>query len=240
MVRALLSLVMVLLMAQTALAGSLTAAAGAGYKRMLEKVFSVYQEKTGRQVDQIYGHMGQVTMQAKAGGKIAVIVGEEGFLAASGLEFDSMIPVGRGVLVLAYPKGSSLQSAEDLTRPEIARVAAPDGKQAIYGKAALQFLKNAGLFPKVEKKMLIVSTVPQVSSYLMSGEVDAGFINLTDAINIKDKIGGYIVVDQEKYDPLRLVVAVLKGWQHQPDCKDFLDFITNDPQVKAILTASGL
>lgn len=113
-------------------ADTLTLGAGAGYKRMLEGVFKGYEQKTGRKVDQVYGHMGQIVMQAKASGSIGIIVGELSFLKSSGLEFADFKQLGQGVLVLAYAKNVNLSSVEDLNNPDIQKIAIPDAKQAIY------------------------------------------------------------------------------------------------------------
>lgn len=185
-------------------ADTLTLGAGAGYKRMLEGVIKGYELKTGRKVDQVYGHMGQIVMQAKASGSIGIIVGELSFLRSSGLEFADFKQLGQGVLVLAYAKNVRLTSTEDLNKPEIQKIAIPDAKQAIYGKAAFEFLQNTGLLGKIQNKIVTVATVPQVSSYLMSKDAEAGFINITDAIYIKDEIGGWLEVDKTQYSPIQL------------------------------------
>lgn len=227
-------------MASVSAAETLTLGAGAGYKRMLEEVLKAYEEKTGQKVDQVYGHMGQVVTQAKAAGSIGIIVGELSFLKSSSLEFADFKEVGQGILVLAYGKEVKLESPEDLMKSGIHKVAMPDAKQAIYGKAALEFLQNSGLFGKMQDKIVTVATVPQVSSYLISRDVEAGFINITDAIYIKDKIGGWLEVDKTRYSPIHLVIGVLKGFENKPEIKKFLNFMTTDPEVKEIMNKAGV
>lgn len=224
-----------------AFAETLTLAAGAGYKRPLSEIIQAYETSSGGKIDQIYGNMGQVMMQAKASGQVAFIVGEEAFLkASSGLEFSGFHPIGEGALVIAYGKKVTLQKPEDLLKPEVAKVAIPDEKHAIYGKAGKEFLRNTKLLDKIQKKLLVVGTVPQVSAYLISGDVEAGFINLTDALYIKDKIGGYLTPDRSTYGPIKLVVAVMKGYEENTDVKKFLNFLKADTRVKEILKKAGL
>ncbi len=189
-----------------AVAEPLILAAGTGYKRPLSQIIQAYETSGGAKMDQIYGNMSQVMMQAKASGNIAFIVGEEAFLkTSSGLEFASFHPIGEGVLVIAYGKKLTLQQPEDLLKPAVARIAIPDEKHAIYGKAGKEFLQNTKLLAKIENKLLVVSTLPQVSAYLISGEVEAGFINVTDALYIKDRIGGYLTPDRSTYNPIKLI-----------------------------------
>ena len=207
---------------------------------MLEGVLKGYEQKTGRKVDQVYGHMGQIVMQAKAAGSIGIIVGELSFLKSSGLEFADFKQLGQGVLVLAYGKNVKLESAEDLNKSEIQKIAIPDARQAIYGKAAFEFLRNSGLLGKIQDKIVTVATVPQVSSYLMSKDAEAGFINITDAIYIKDEIGGWVEVDKTQYSPIQLVIGVLKGFEAKPEISQFLDFMATDHETQEILKKAGI
>jgi molybdate transport system substrate-binding protein len=240
MIRFFMIPVILFLCQSLALAETLTLAAGAGYKRPLTEIIEAYESSEGTKIDQIYGNMGQVMMQAKASGRVAFVVGEEAFLKSSGLEFASFQPLGKGVLVIAFRKKIKLEHPDDLLNPEVTRVALPDEKRAIYGKAAKEFLRQAGLMDRLEKKLLVVSTVPQVSSYLISGEVEAGFINLTDALYIKDRIGGYLTPDEKMYSPITLVLGVMKGYEDKADTKRFVDFVKTNAKVKEISDKAGM
>ncbi|MDX9788079.1 MAG: molybdate ABC transporter substrate-binding protein [Desulfobacterales bacterium] len=219
---------------------TLTLGAGAGYRRMLVEILKGYEQKTGRKIDQVYGHMGQIVMQAKAAESIGITVGELSFLNSSGLEFADFMALGQGVLVLAYSKNVTLRSPEDLNKPEIEKIAIPNGKQAIYGRAAFEFLQKTGLLGKIQNKIITVATLPQVSSYLISKDAEAGFINITDAIYIKNKIGGWVVVDKTRYNPIYLVIGVLKGCEGKPEIRQFLDFMTTDHETGEILKRAGV
>lgn len=71
----------------------------------------------------------------------------------------------------------SLHSPQDLRGAQVTKIGHPDAKAAIYGRAAVAFLKGSGLMPTVKDKVAMFSTVPQVFSYLVSGDLDAGFVN---------------------------------------------------------------
>jgi len=241
MIRFFLIPILLCLCQSLAFAETLTLAAGAGYKRPLSEVIQAYETSGGSKIDQIYGNMSQVMMQAEASGNMAFIVGEEAFLkGTSNLKFSSFHPIGEGALVIAYGKKFSLQQPEDLLKPEIEKIAIPDEKHAVYGKAGNEFLRNTKLLDKIGNKLLVVSTVPQVSAYLISGEVEAGFINVTDALYIKDKIGGYLTPDPTTYSPIKLVIGVVKGYEENTEVKKFLSFLKENPKAKEILKKAGL
>ncbi|MGC8602825.1 MAG: molybdate ABC transporter substrate-binding protein [Desulfomonilaceae bacterium] len=221
-------------------ADTITIAAGAGYKRMMEEVIKIYENKTKAKVYQVYGHMGQVIMQAKASGVVSLIFGEHDFLEQSDIKFNSFHNIGKGILVIAYAKSVTLHNPEDLTKNCIVKIAIPDPKKAIYGKAAYEFLHNTGFYNRVKGKILLVGTAPQVSAYVMSEDVQAGFINLTDAVYLKDRIGGYIKPDMDKYEPINLAIGVIKGFENSPETSQFVDFMQNDPDVKNVIAKCGL
>ncbi len=240
--RKILTLLLILTMCALpapALADSITVAAGAGYKKMVNDLAEAFTAESGITVERIYGNMGQTIAQAKNSGLVDCIIGAKRFLNKSGIDFTAMNEVGRGKLVAALAKGVDINKPEEITLDSITRVAMPDPKKAIYGKAATEYLKNAGLAEKVKDKVLVVATVPQVSSYVLSKEVDVGFINLTDAIGIKDKIGPVLPVDESLYSPIIITAAFLKTAPNAPTLARFAEFLKG-AKAKEIARKHGL
>jgi len=214
-------------------------ASGAGYKKLVTELAAAYQQKTGQKLELVFGNMGQVVAQAKGSGKIQVIIGEKGFLDRSGIAFASFHELGRGALVLAWPKGAKLTGLNDLAGAGVKRVAMPDPKKAIYGAAGSQALEKAGLTEKVRGKLLVVATVPQVTTYLVLGEVDAGLTNLTDVMDLGGKIGGYMKVDEQLYAPIIIGADVLSAGAGAPGVSAFTSFLIS-PQAREIAKKHGL
>jgi len=153
----------------------LTIASGAGYKRLVHDLSEAFTAKTGFQVQQVFGNMGQIIPQAKESGSFDFLLGDERHLGKAELDFAGDYIIGKGKLVAAVAKGCALVDLHQLTQKTITRVAMPDSHKAIYGYAANEYLHNAGLWTPLKEKLLIVGTVPQVSAYIVSGEVDVGF-----------------------------------------------------------------
>lgn len=222
-----------------AAAGQLTVAAGAGYKKMVTELLEAFTQAHGIEVQQIYGNMGQVIAQAKNSGIVDCVIGDQRFLENADIELTAMHEVGRGRLVAAVASGVELTDLKDIVRPDITRIAHPDPNQAIFGRAADEFLRNSGLYDKVSERLLVVATVPQVSSYVISKEVDVGFINLTDALGIEDKIGGILRVDQQYYSPIIIVAGFLSTAPKRDLLEEFAKFLATD-KAKAIAEKHGL
>lgn len=119
-------------------ADTLLIAASAGYKRPLGELALAFERANGHHVEQLYGHMGSITAQARQTGQVAAILGDRAFLAkVDGVQITRWIAVGQGRLVIAWPRGGHLQEARDLADPRFARIAVPDIHAVIYGVAAM-------------------------------------------------------------------------------------------------------
>ncbi|MDR3631892.1 MAG: molybdate ABC transporter substrate-binding protein [Desulfocapsaceae bacterium] len=220
-------------------AEKLTIAAGAGYRRLVEQLSTAYTASTGVTVEQIFGNMAQVTAQAQESSAIDFIIGDKEYLDTTPLSFAQECVVGSGKLIAAVAKGSALKTLNDLTEKTVTRIAIPDPKKATFGRAATEFLSNKGLWQQIQDRVLIVGTVPQVTAYVISGEVDVGFINLTEALAIKDKAGLLIPVDEHLYTP---VLIVAKRLRQSPDSQAANAFITflQTGEAQDIIKKQGL
>lgn len=233
-------LLLALLQLPAALADTLLLAAGAGYRRPVGELAQRFETQSGVHVEQIYGNLGAVIAQARQSGQVALICGDLSYLEkVQGLAFTRFLALGDGRLVLAWRQGLALKAPAALGAADFARIAVPDGKAAIYGIAAGEFLQQSGLAAPLAGKLQVVATVPQISAYLISGEVDAGFINLTEALAIRDKIGGYLEIDPATYAPIHIVAGVVDGFATQPGLVRFGQFLET-PEARAILKKHGL
>ncbi len=219
----------------------LVVAAGAGYKKPVSEIIQNFEKENHTTVDAIYGNLQMVASQAKQSGEVSCIIGDKKFLAKLGstVDFASYTPIGKGVLVLAYRKGIKIESVDDIVTDKVKSLFMPQDGKAIYGIAGKEALESLGYMDKVSKKLTQVATVPQVMSYILTGEADAGFLNLTEALANKDKIGGYIVVDQNAYKPIEIVAGTVKGFEDKDLTKRFVSSLDSKP-AKEIAKKYGL
>jgi molybdate transport system substrate-binding protein len=224
---ALLVLVFGIFTGTTVSAQTLMIASGAGYKKPVTEVMESFKKETGIKTDAAFGNIQMVASQAKQTGEISCIIGDKKFLAALGstVTFTGYQTIGKGILVLAYRKGVSIEKPEDMVSDRVKSIFMPQNKKAIYGIAATEALKAYGYTSGLAGKITEVATVPQVVSYLLTGEADAGFINLTEALANKGKLGGYLLIPGDKYTEILIVAGVVKGFEEKPETKKFLDHL---------------
>ena len=96
----------------------------------------------------------------------------------------------RNALVLIVPTDSrlSLKKLEDLGQAGVQRVAIGNPASVPVGRYAKHALDAVKMWPVVEAKMVGAQTVRQALDYVARGEVDAGFVYVTDAAIMKDKV----------------------------------------------------
>lgn len=238
MKRWILMLVMLGLSVMPALAAP-SVTTGMGYKKMLSELCALYKQESGQQLTEVYsGTIGQSLAQYKAGSGVSVFVSDRQALEESDVAFASFQPLGTAVLVLAWKKGLNVGSPQDLQKPEIRSIGYPDKKGAIYGKAADRFLAQSGLREPLKDKLRMFSTVPQVFSYLTTGELDAGFVNTAVVKTQGNAVGGYMDI-QSGYEPIEMVAAVVKGAEQDPEVKAFLTFLQSDG-ARSVYAKHGL
>ncbi|HCL78857.1 MAG TPA: molybdate ABC transporter substrate-binding protein [Synergistaceae bacterium] len=220
--------------------GEVVVTTGAGYKNMVEKLAEAYRAEGGAIEEMYGGNIGQMVMQIEQGSGATIIISDRESLESVSKEgaYDFYRDLGGTVLVLAWRKGLELKAPEDLEKAEVRSVCHPDPKAAIYGRAASRFLQSSGIGERVAGKLSVVATVPQVFAYLVSGDMDAGFLNRVMIQNGGDKLGGSMEI-AEGYPPLVMIAAVVKGHGDRPETKAFLDFLASD-KGREILKKNGI
>lgn len=144
---------------------------------------------------------------------------------------------GRGRLVLWIPPGSPLviNRLEELTRPEVERVAVPKPDVAPYGRAAVEALRATNLWPQVEPKVIYGQNVAQARQYAATGNAEVAFI---PRALVKPDEGRAIEVDERLHQPIDQAIAVLKDSRRQDAARSFVSYVLG-PEGQALLERYG-
>ena len=215
-------------------ADQLIIAAGGGYKKPVAAVIENL-KKEGMDVAGSFANLGQLVIQSREN-KISFIVGDEVFLKKSDLNITKFERIGRGTLVLVTPKNIKINDVSEIAKFD--KIAMPDPKKAIYGIRTNEFLQNAKM-DAVKDKILAVAGVPQVVAYVINGEVQAGFINSTEAVAKKDEFGSIIYIDESLYSPAFIGIARLSACNDETLCEKVMKEFQSD-RSKEIFSKFGL
>ncbi len=213
----------------------------AGYKKPVTEIMNLFEKKSGIKTNGLFGNHRMVVEQAKQSGEVNLVVADRKILEemSQSLQFTAKTQLGEGVLVLAFRKGAYLGNPEDVATDRVKSLFMPQNIKTIYGTAGFETLKSYGYSEKLKGKITEVATMPQIIQYLNTGEADAGFVNLTEAMANRDRLGGFIIIPAQKYNRIIIEAAVLKGSEKNPETVKFMDFLKT-PEARAILQKHGL
>lgn len=228
------------LAAGAANAAQVVVTTGAGYVKMVDALAALYQKETGIAVEKSFGgNIGQMLAQVNHGSGVNVVISDEASLEKFR---DALAPDARRLgdtpLVLVWRKGLDLKRPEDIALDSVKTVASPNPKAAVYGHSAAKWLKATGLDAKIAPKLQVVGTVPQVYSYVTTGNMDAGFVNLAVLKSGTDALGGHAAIRDESA-VVHMTVRPVRGAEADADVKAFMDFLASE-KAKPVLKQFGI
>ncbi len=213
-------------------------AAMGGYRKPVLELVAAFRKETGLEAEAAFGHLKQIETQARQNPEVAFLIGDKNQLEPTGIigRFDRL---GMGRLVLVAGKGKPLASLDDLKGPAFGRVALAHRTRAVFGAATDTCLKRLGIADALAPKLVEVESIPQVGSYITSGEVDAGFVNKTEALAIAERAGPSLEMPQSCYEPIEMSLGTVKDRTLSATERRFQAFLRGDV-ARRIMDANGL
>ena len=160
-------------------------------------------------------------------------------LTVPGSEFSYAI----GRIVVWVPSASPMALGDDplqaLTSAAVAHVAIANPAHAPYGRAAVAALRTAGVYDRVQPKLVFGENVAQALQFAETGAADAGIVALSLALApaAKDR-GRFAQVPVDAYPRIEQGGVVLK-WAAAPDAARSLSDFVLSADGRAILKQYG-
>ena len=112
-----------------------------------------------------------------------------------------------------------------LADPKITRVAIANPKHAPYGKRAAEALQAAGVWDKVEPKLVYGENIAHTAQFVQTGNADVGIIALSLALAPAFAgTASYTLIPDEFHQPLRQGFVILKRGEGKELAKAFAAF----------------
>jgi molybdate transport system substrate-binding protein len=217
-------------------------AAAANLTQAFEQVATRFEMETGIHVTLSFASTAQLAQQAENGAPFDL------FAAADVEHIDALDKKGlllpgsraiyaQGVLALWIPPTSSapVQRIQDLTSDRVKIVAIAKPELAPYGAAAVAALKSAGIWDRVQPKVVYAENINMARQYGVSGNADA--VLTAYALVLKDK-GVVHQVDRQLYPPIDQALGILASSHKQAEARRFVDFVLRG-NGKAVLGEFG-
>ncbi|NIA03101.1 MAG: molybdate ABC transporter substrate-binding protein [Nitrospirae bacterium] len=175
---------------------------------------------------------GSLRLQIEAGAPIDVFASASqkhmDILGGNGLILnESRQDFAGNSLVLITQKNRNINTIDDLFSENVERIAIGNPDTSPVGRYARQSLMEAGHWDNVKDKVIFAETVKQVLTYVERGEVDAGFVYMTDVDGAKpDSID--VVCSVPLSIPIRYPIAVVSSSSNKAIAEKFNNFVTGE------------
>ncbi len=211
---------------------TLTVSAAADLNYVFPEIGKLWKQETGNTVTFNLGSTGQLAQQIERGAPVDLFAAankkfvEE--LDQRGLVFsDTKELYGVGRLTLWQRKQGfiEIKDIQDLTKPEVKRVAIANPDHAPYGVAAREALQSAGIWDKLQPKLILGENIKQTQQYAETGNVDVAIAALSISVG---KPGKWVLVPERLHKPLEQMLVVPKNAPHPEVAKQFAAFINSE------------
>ena len=229
----------------TAVPEVITVSAAASLTEAFTDIASQFEkENLGTDVNLNFGGSGNLRMQIEGGAPVDVFASaDEGQMNTLGnetlIDNSSRKDFAHNSLVIIVPEASTLNitSIKDLADPKIQKISIGNPDTVPVGNYSRTTLTEAGLWSQLENKLVLAEDVKQVLVYVERGEVDAGFVYMTDAKTAQPGTVK-IVASVPVSIPVNYPIAVVSSSEHKEEAQKFLEFVTGE-EGQAILKKYG-
>lgn len=223
---------------------SLTIAVASNLQFVMPELVDKFSKKTGIDCEIIIGSSGKLTAQIIEGAPFDLLLSADikypNKLYDNGFTLSKPEIYAYGSLILWTLKEEILPDLNSLESKEIKYIAVGNPKTAPYGLAAIQVLKNKGIYEFVSDKIVFGESVSQTNQFIISQAADLGFTSKSVVLSsqMKNK-GSWKEIDKELYKPMAQAMVILKNRViYEKQALEFRDYILS-PEGKEILHKFG-
>jgi molybdate transport system substrate-binding protein len=225
-------------------AGETTIAVAANFTDATRDIIPLFEESTGHKVKVSFGSTGKLYSQIENGAPFDLflaadtkrpIKAENEALAVKGSRFT----YAKGKIVLwSTASGLSNTGEAYLKRDDFKHIAMANPKTAPYGLAAEQVMEQLGVWNTLQPKLVRGDSISQTFQFIVSGNVQAGFVALSQVKAWTGEQGSYWEIPQRDYAPIAQQAVLLKRGKDNAAARAFLDFLQG-PQALAVISSYG-
>ena len=205
----------------TASEGELLVGAASSLEPLFSELGPAFEEETGAKVIFVYGSSGSLAAQIEQGAPLDVFASaNRGFvvrLQEQGLVLNDRQRVfaeGRLVAITSMSAGELGPDAtwrSAVTDEGVRYIALANQELAPYGAAAQRALERAGLWERLQPKLVYAANVAQVLQFVQSGNADVGFIAAAQVAAVPPQGFLSLPIDACEHGPLPQVIVGIRS-----------------------------
>jgi molybdate transport system substrate-binding protein len=193
----------------------------------LTQAFEELAAKLPQKVDFTFGSSGLLARQVREGAPFDVFAAANvSFVdqALSACDASTRRAYARGRLALWTRQGAV--TLEQLADERFRHIALANPEHAPYGQAAKEALISAGLWEKLEPRLVYGENVRATLQLAQSGNADAALVAASLVVNGDG--GAFTLVDEAKHKPLEQALVVCTHGKNTAGGRAFADLVSSD------------
>ncbi len=235
----------VLALAGPATAETITVAAAADLKFALDEIVTLFAARhPGDRLEVVYGSSGKLSTQIRQGAPYDLYFSADidfpRRLAEDGFAASPVVPYARGRLALWSPRlDAATMTLASLLDPAIARVAIANPKHAPYGQRAVEALRAAGIWERVEPKLVFGDNIAHTAHFVETGNAQVGILALSLALAPGlERQGGHYLIPDQLHRPLEQGFVVTRRAASSDLARRFAEFVVS-AEARAVMARYG-
>lgn len=179
-----------------------------------------------------YGSSGSLQQQIEQGAPCDLFI-SAGEKQMTALEQEGLLLDGtnkdlvKNSLVLVTSNDSEISSIDSLNYDAVSKIALGEPSSVPAGKYADETLTSLAIKDSLNNKLVFAKDVKEVLAWTASGNADAGFVYLSDALS-SDGVKIVETISEEYHSPITYPVAIIKDSDDIDAAKAFEDFLFTD------------
>ena len=179
-----------------------------------------------------YGSSGSLQQQIEQGAPCDLFI-SAGEKQMTALEEEGLLLDGtnkdlvKNSLVLVTSNDSEISSIDSLNSDAVSKIALGEPASVPAGKYADETLTSLAIKDSLNNKLVFAKDVKEVLAWTASGNADAGFVYLSDALS-SDGVKIVETISEEYHSPITYPVAIIKDSDDIDAAKAFEDFLFTD------------
>ena len=235
------------LLTMTLTAGEIKVAVAANVSYAMDELKKAFNElHPDTKVQVTLGSSGKLTAQIKNGAPYQLFMAANMMypeaLCKDGFAITEPLVYAQGALAyLSTEKPDFSKGIKLLKGGDIKKIAIANPKTAPYGKAALEALKNGGIYEQTKDKLVYAESISQTVTYAITA-TEVGFVAKSSLYSphmshFKEGIE-WSEVDTTLYTPIDQGIVILKEGDNNKEVEDFYRFILSK-RAQEILQSYG-
>lgn len=223
----------------------LAIAAAADLKFALDEIVMLFKgAHPAAQIVAIYGSSGKFNTQIREGAPydlyFSADIAYPRALESEGYAASKVQPYAVGRIVLWRPSlETGKMTLADLADPSIRTIAIANPRHAPYGKRAEEALRAAGMWEKVESRLVYGENVSQAAQYVQSGNAQVGIIALSLALSPElARQGAYALIPDRLHQPLEQGYIITRRAAGNTLAHEFAHYIEGN-EARTIMSRYG-